>query len=156
MRRGIGTLLAGTPAVSVWAGDAVAQTRTGIWLGAGGGIGAAQACKRDGCGERYESGVGYFEAGGTLNEQWLVGGEFAFWSKKYAYPKYAYRTPGDYSRVTMYHLTGTVTFYPVRGNGLFVKGGAGVAMIDSSARVSDVTFDAELGKGLGFVVGGRA
>jgi hypothetical protein len=140
-------LLAATVAILAWPGDASAQTRKGFWFGAGGGYGGAAACKEDGCGERKNSGVAYLQGGYTLNEQLLVGGEFGFWSKNYSSP-----TARDYQRVSMYSLTGTATYYPRRTGGLFAKGGAGIALIDS--QVKAVAVQPDLGKGLGLIVGG--
>jgi len=149
MARRIDVTLAAVVALLAWSGDASAQTRTGFWFGAGGGYGAAAACEEHGCGERKDSGVGYLQGGYTLNEHLLVGGELGFWSKKYPYP-----TPGDYARVNMYSLTGTATYYPQRTGGLFIKGGAGMAFIDSQVKASGLAEDADLGKGLGVIVGG--
>lgn len=140
-------LLAVFAFVSV-SGRAHAQHREGVWFGGGGGFGGAQACYKSGCGERRDGAVGYIEAGHTLNEQLLVGGEFNFWSKESPYP-----TAGDYSRVVMYNVAGTLTCYPRRGSRVFVKGGAGMALIDSQTRALGVKVDTDLGKGFGLVAG---
>jgi hypothetical protein len=81
-------------------GDVSAQTRKGLWFGAGGGYGGAVACLEDSCGERKDSGVGYLQAGYTLNEHLLVGGEVGFWSKKYLYPTAGHGGTGTFSRFT--------------------------------------------------------
>jgi hypothetical protein len=54
----------------------------------------------------------------------------------------------------MYHVSGTATYYPRRSGGLFVKGGAGVALLDMTVKVSGSSVKADLGRGLGLVVGG--
>jgi hypothetical protein len=149
MWRRTGVVLAAAVALLAWSGDASAQARKGFWFGAGGGYGGGAACLEHACGERKDSGVGYLQGGYTLNEHLLVGGEFGFWSKKYSYP-----TAGDYARVGMYNLTGTATYYPQRTGGLFVKGGAGMAFIDSHVKASGLTVDADLGKGFGLIGGG--
>ena len=145
---GSGVVVAAAFALLTWAADASGQTRNGFWFGAGGGYGAAQTCFQGGCGERKGSGVGYLQAGYTLNEQLLLGGELGFWSKRYPYQRVE-----DYARVSMYHLTGTAMYYPQRTRGLFVKGGAGMALIDSFVTTSGFAVDADLGKGLGLIIG---
>lgn len=148
MRRSTEVALLAVLALVMCSDKAHAQTRAGFWFAGGGGFGAAQACYKGGCGERKDSGVGFVEAGYTLNEHLLVGGEFDVWLKKYPYP-----TAGDYSRVGMYNVAGTVTYYPWSAGGVFVKGGAGMALIDSQTRALGVTVDADLGKGPGLLVG---
>ena len=112
-------------AASLLPSRAIAQDRAGFWFGVGGGFGSA-GISCDDCGEsdREGSGVAYFKGGWTVNRQTLVGAEFNFWSKD------DNSDPDFNATVNLYNFSGTLTYYPQSAAGLFVKGGAGVAIID--------------------------
>jgi hypothetical protein len=125
-----------------------AQDRSGFAFGIGGGYGSADAtCDECGEGSRENSGAAYFKGGYTLREQVIVGGEFNLWTKTYSF------LDAD-TTVNMYNLSGTVTYYPQPNRGLFVKGGAGIAFVDTEVAVTGAKVTADLGKGPGLIVGG--
>jgi hypothetical protein len=131
-----------------WPSEAPAQVRAGFWGGLGGGWGSAQvsADELEG-GDREGSGVGYFNLGWTLNEQLLAGAEFNLWSKTAAVDT------GIEATANIYNLSGTLTFYPSRSSGFFVKGGAGVSFLDADFDVQGTNVTVDLGSGFGFIAG---
>src|SRR5262245_61344992 len=136
----VAVLLAGIPA------SASAQAREGFWLGLGGGYGSA-GVSCDDCGEEREGGgVGYLRGGWTLNQRTLVGLDFNLWSKT---------AEEDDIEMTLnlYNLAGSLTFYPAATSGFFVKGGAGVSVIDVDVDFEGSTVSADLGTGFGLTVG---
>lgn len=58
-------------------GQAKSDTREGFWIGFGLGYGSL-GC--DGCNDRESGRAGFLKMGGTLNRQWLLGGEIEFWA----------------------------------------------------------------------------
>ena len=128
--------------------SAQAPVREGFWFGIGGGAGRAEVTCDDCDDEGGETGgSGYVKAGWTLNPRVLVGGELNVWTRR--------EDLGDTDAwLTMYNASATVTFYPSATAGLFVKGGAGVAYLDTDVqggRGSNITID--LGSGPGFIAG---
>ena len=128
--------------------SAIAQDRAGFWFGVGGGFGSA-GVSCDDCGEsdREGSGVAYLKGGWTVNRQTLIGAEFNYWSKDDK------SDPDFNATLNLYNFSGTLTYYPQPAGGLFVKGGAGVAIIDIDVTGLDNGVTLDLGSGFGFVVG---
>jgi outer membrane protein with beta-barrel domain len=128
---------------------AFSQERAGFWFGIGGGFGSAGVSCDDECGAegREGSGVALIEGGWTLNPQTRLGLVFNFWSKDDK------SDPDFAATVNLYNVSGAITYFPQPDTGFFVKGGAGVAIIDVdfSGLGSGATVD--LGKGFGFMVG---
>lgn len=124
------------------------QERQGFYFGIGGGYGSAGISCTD-CADpgREGSGVAYLKGGWTLNPRVLVGGEFNFWSKE------TQLEPGITAAFNMYNVSATVTFYPQPRGGFFVKGGAGVAFTDMDVSAAGSSMTADLGRGLGLIVG---
>jgi outer membrane protein with beta-barrel domain len=131
-------------------GSASAQTRHGLWFGMGGGYGSADAtCDDCGSGQRENSGAAYLKGGYTINPHLLIGGEFGAWAKNYRFAEFE----GN-STLTMYHVSGIATYYPQRTGGLFVKGGAGLALLNSQVKISNSSISTDMGKGPSFIIGG--
>lgn len=129
------------------AASAQSAPREGFWFGIGGGAGRAEvtcdACDDEG-GET--GGSGYVKAGWTLSPRLLVGGELNVWTRREAL--------GDSDAwLTMYNASATVTFYPSAAAGFFVKGGAGVAYLDTDVERRGSTVTIDLGSGPGVLVG---
>lgn len=151
-------LTIGGLAVWLWAAcpaAASAQTpppspvREGFWFGIGAGVGRADvSC--DGCDDDESGsetgGSGYVKAGWTLNPHVLVGGELNVWTRHEDFG-------GADAWLTMYNASATVTLYPSATAGGFVKGGVGVAYLDTDVERRDTTITIDLGSGPGFVVG---
>ena len=125
-----------------------AQDRQGFWFGVGGGYGSA-GIRCDDCDDsgREGSGAFYLKGGWTVNPNVLVGGEFNFWSKE------TQLDPEFKAAINMYNFSGTVTLYPKADAGFFVKGGAGVAVIDADISGLGSSMTIDLGTGFGFIVG---
>jgi hypothetical protein len=126
---------------------AVAQTREGFYFGLGGGIGSATAsCDQCDDDDRKNGGAGYVKAGWALNPHVAIGGELNVWARRED-------VADSDAWLYMYNASATVTVYPSATSGLFVKGGAGVAYLDTDLEVRDRVFELELGRGPGFVAG---
>ena len=126
--------------------SAFAQNRQGFWFGFGGGYGSA-GVSCDDCEEgRESSGAGYLRGGWTLNPQTLIGLDFNLWAKS------ANIEPGTEATINLYNVMGTITYYPPATN-FFVKGGAGVSILDTDINVRGSKLSADLGQGFGFIVG---
>jgi hypothetical protein len=126
---------------------AVAQTREGFSFGLGGGIGSATAsCDQCDDDDRKNGGAGYVKAGWALNPHVAIGGELNVWARRED-------VADSDAWLYMYNASATVTLYPSATSGLFVKGGAGVAYLDTDLEVRDRVFELELGRGPGFVAG---
>ena len=126
---------------------AQAPSREGFWFGIGGGAGRAEITCDD-CDDEGSDigGSGYVKAGWTLNPRVLVGGELNVWTRR--------EDLGDTDAwLTMYNASATVTFYPSATAGLFVKGGAGVAYVDTDVERHNSTITIDLGSGPGFILG---
>jgi hypothetical protein len=129
-----------------WAGHP--QERGGFWIGFGGGYGSASvSADCEGCGDddREGSFSGFLKLGGTLNPHLLLGVEANGWVKD-----------EDGVTLTLGSLTGTVTVYPQASGGFFLKGGVGVAYVDTTVQEvsGDVMVDLSLSKtGWGVLAG---
>ena len=121
----------------------LAQTREGFWISGGPALGSLDlAC--DGCETDRETGLTVLLAmGGTVSPHLLVGGELEGWGKEI----------GGVD-LTVGHLSGVVYWYPRPSAGLFVKGGAGVAVYSVDAGPLGDEEDTGLGlhAGLGYDV----
>lgn len=126
---------------------ASAQEREGFWFGFGAGVGSADVtcddCDADA--DRETGGAGYVKAGWTLNPRVLLGIEGSAWTK-------TQDEDGIDVTVNMYNVSGTLTFYPSDTAGFFVKGGAGLAFVDTKLK-RGTTLDIDLGNGLGLLAG---
>lgn len=131
---------------TVFPSSAAAQERQGFWFGLGGGYGSADVSCDDCNGDREGSGVGYLRGGWTLNERTLIGAEFNLWTK-------SEEEENVKTTLNLYWVTGTITFYPSATNGFFVKGGAGISATDADVEVDGSKISADLGSGIGFVLG---
>jgi hypothetical protein len=129
-------------------GAAQTTTREGFYFGIGGGAGSAavscDTCESDA--DRELGGSGYVKAGWTLNPHVLAGGELNVWTRKKDFE-------GADAWFTIYNVSATITLYPSATGGFFVKGGGGVAYVDTDVqrRGSRVTLD--LGSGPGVLAG---
>jgi hypothetical protein len=126
-----------------------AQKREGLWVGGGMGYGSlGLSC--EGCGDVDRTGglSGYAKVGGTLRQNILIGVEMNGWTKS--------ELGG---RVTMGNMSGAAYWYPMATQGLFIKGGAGYAVLsvdDGTGSASDtgfgllggVGYDVRVGKNL--------
>ena len=128
--------------------QASAQEHDGGYFGFGGGFGTADAsCDEcQGNSDRQNSLALYFKGGGAVDPHVLVGGQFNLWAKDET------GVFGAESRIKMYNLMGTVTFYP-QTEGFFVNLGAGVSFVGVDSTVSNTTLSTDLGKGFGFLLG---
>jgi hypothetical protein len=126
---------------------AAAQTaeREGFWFGFGAGVGSADVTC-DGDSDRETGGAGYLKAGWTLNPRVLLGLEASGWTKKED-------EDGVDITLSMYNVSGTLTFYPSETTGFFVKGGAGLAFVNSKFEEGNTTIDSDMGNGLGLLAG---
>jgi hypothetical protein len=93
----------------------------GFWIGfgLGGGTNLTTALD-DGSPAGFS---GNFRLGGTLSPRWLLGAESAGWIRDVDLDVWAYR--GNFSAI--------VLFYPSAAGGLFLKAGAGMAMINQTS-----------------------
>jgi hypothetical protein len=130
--------------LSAGAAPAADQERRGFWIGFGAGYGSAYATCDDNCGgnEREGSGSGYVKLGGTLNERVLLGAEMNLWTKE-----------KEGVTLNLYNASATVTFYPKATSGFFLKGGAGLALVDAEVRDESTTITLDLGHGFGVLAG---
>src|SRR5262245_9423837 len=152
MRVGLPFALATVVLVSA-APARAAQVREGFWLGFGGGYGSASVDCDDGCnGDDREGSIsGFVKLGGTINRHVLLGVEANGWTKE-----------ESGVRVTLANVSGTVTLYPGAHSGFFLKAGAGLAYVDTSARqgsldvsVSQTGFGLVTGLGWDLRLGGN-
>jgi hypothetical protein len=110
-----------------------AQTRDGFWVGGGMGYGSlGLSCEI--CGDVGRTGglSGYAKLGGTLRQNILLGVEMNGWTKS-----------EGAGRVTMGNFSGAAYWYPMPTQGLFLKAGAGYAVLstdDGTENVSDTGF----------------
>ena len=110
---------------------AAAQERTGFWIGFGLGAGSTGISADNVAGrisgeDRDEGAVGDLGLGWTLNHQLLLGVELKVNTS--AQPSEG-KTFSTFS-MTLADWLGTLTFYPSRSSGFFVKAGAGVSHVD--------------------------
>jgi hypothetical protein len=119
------------------------QVRRGFWVGFGFGYGSASVTC-DGCGssDRESGAAGHARLGWTLNQHVLLGGEVDVWTKE-----------EEGVTLNLYNASLEVALYPQASSGLFVKGGIGAAYVDTELREGGVSIRADLGSGLGVVVG---
>jgi len=98
------------------------QIREGFWISGGPSFGSLDlGC--DACETDRESGLTLLLAmGGTLGEGLLLGGEIEGWAKEI-----------EGVDLTVGHLSGVVYWYPRPSGGLFLKGGAGIAVYSADA-----------------------
>jgi hypothetical protein len=129
---------------------ASAQTpeREGFWFGFGLGAGSADVtCDDcDGDSDRETGGAGYLKAGWTLSPRVLLGIESSAWTK-------TKDEDGVDITLNMYNVSGTLTLYPSETAGFFVKGGAGLAFVNSKFKQGNTTIDSDMGNGLGLLAG---
>jgi hypothetical protein len=120
-----------------------AQTRQGFWISGGPAFGSLDlACS--GCETERESGLTLLLAmGGTAGAGLLLGAELEGWAKEI-----------EGVDLTVGHLSGVVYWYPRPASGLFVKGGAGLAVYSVDAGPLGDEEDSGLGLhgGLGYDV----
>ena len=76
----------------------------------------------------------------------LVGGELNVWTRQRDFG-------GADAWFTLYNVSATVTLYPSATAGLFVKGGAGVAYVDTDVLRRDRRITIDLGSGPGVLLG---
>lgn len=128
---------------------AQAPEREGFWFGVGAGIGSADVTCDD-CdddeNDRERGGAGYLKAGWTLSPRVLLGIEGSAWTKKE-------EDAGTDITINMYNVSGTLTLYPSDTSGFFVKGGAGLAFVNSKYEEGNTTVDSDMGNGLGLLAG---
>lgn len=136
--------------VAAVSAPASAQTpeRQGFWFGFGAGVGSADVtCDDcDGDSDRETGGAGYLKAGWTLNPRVLLGIEGSAWTK-------TEDEDGVDVTISMYNVSGTVTVYPSETAGFFLKGGAGLAFVNSKFEEGNTTIDSDMGNGLGLLGG---
>lgn len=128
---------------------AQAQERQGFWFGFGAGVGSADATCDD-CddedNDRETGAAGSLRAGWTLNSRVLLGVEGSAWTK-------SEDEDGADVTINIYNVSGTVTLYPSETAGFFVKGGAGLAFVNSKYKEGNTTIDSDLGNGRGLLAG---
>jgi hypothetical protein len=119
------------------------QERRGFWIGFGAGVGSAHStCDECDGGGRETAPAGYLKLGGTLSERLLFGGDFNFWSKEQ-----------DGVTLNLYNAAATLTLYPAPASGFFIKGGLGVALMDTQFREGSTTITVDPGGGVGLLAG---
>jgi hypothetical protein len=134
--------------VLVVASAAEAQDRRGVTMSLHGGYGSARvSCDDCARGDRESAPAGGLILGWGLNERLVVGASLDFWTQDRDL------RPDLRSTIDFYTFSGTLTVYPLRTAGLFVRGGAGAAFVDNEVRGrgSRVTYD--LGSGIGAMAG---
>lgn len=128
---------------------AQAQEREGFWFGFGLGAGSADVtcddCDNDE-NDRETGAAGSLRAGWTLNSRVLLGIEGSAWTKNE-------EEDGADVTINMYNVSGTVTLYPSETAGFFLKGGAGLAFVNSEIKGSNTTIESDMGNGLGLLAG---
>jgi hypothetical protein len=128
--------------------NAAAQNRERLWFGVGGGFGSAGvSCSDCGNTDREGSGSFYVKGSWTLNPRTLLGVELNAWTKN------ATIEDGLEGALNFYNIAGTLTYYPRTTTNFFVKGGAGIAIIDMDVSGTGSSTNIDLGKGLGVIVG---
>ncbi len=145
----IGVLAAALAAFVPATALAQAQEREGFWFGFGLGAGSADVTCDD-CdddeNDRETGAAGALRAGWTLNSRVLLGIEGSAWTKKED-------ADGTDITINMYNVSGTVTLYPSETAGFFLKGGAGLAFVNSKYEEGNTTVDSDMGSGLGLLAG---
>ena len=113
----------------------------GFWFTLGGGPGSNRIdCDQCETIDRFWGGQGYLQAGGTLSDNFQVGGEIAFWHRS-----------GEENDATIIGVHSIAHWFPFHA-GFFVKGGLGVTHVKSEF---DVASERENGgaTGLGVELG---
>lgn len=128
------------------AAQAQAAEREGFWFGVAAGIGSADVTCDDCEGDRETSAAGALRLGWTLNPRVLLGLETSAWTK-------TEDDDGADVSINMYNVSGTVTLYPSETTGFFLKGGAGLAFVNSEYKDGSTTIDSDMGNGLGLLAG---
>lgn len=150
MRQSAVTMMMAVLVVLGTAAGASAQTepieREGFVAGGGGGVGwmdfNCDGCLAEG---REVSGVADARLGYAINEQLVLGGQFAFWGKTSPEAYFA----GDFkSRIS--DVLATATFYPMPESGFFVRGGAGLTIVHGTIvrSANETHLDTRTGWGL--------
>lgn len=116
--------------------------RSGFFIGVGLGYGSLDlTC--DGCDFDRQSGLsGYLRLGGAITDRVLLGVESNGWYKS-----------DDGVGVTAGTVTGTVYLYPSSEADFFVRGGAGLATLDSEDINADTDFGWSVGLGYDIPIG---
>ncbi|KPJ95895.1 MAG: hypothetical protein AMS18_02080 [Gemmatimonas sp. SG8_17] len=109
-----------------------AQRHEAFWIGfgIGGGWSTTEGQSEEGLG----GGAGYFRLGGTLNQQWLLGGEIIVWGRA-----------EEGIRYSRGNTTFVVLFFPSTAGGLFLKGGIGASYVDVSGDLVGLGFSVSRG-----------
>lgn len=138
-------------ALLVTAAPAAAQRTAdhqGFWIsfGFGGGMAFGDAAYD---GDSKFGGAGFLRMGGSLTQQWLIGGELIGWG-----------TESDNVQVGRAAMMFTALYYPSKAGGFYLKGGAGFAgrTAETSvfltggveAKITDETGGVGIGAGLGY------
>jgi len=122
---------------------AATQEREGFWIGFGFGYGSARVSCDDCVANGREGGLaGFLKVGGTLNRKVLLGTEVSFWTKTQAV-----------DTLNFGNATFTVTFYPWTSSGFFVKGGAGLSLVNTDVVEGGDLITLDLGDGFGAIAG---
>jgi hypothetical protein len=129
--------------------QAAAQERHGVWFGVSLGPGSAGVrCTECIFNDRRGAGALILNGGWTLTPRTLVGVEVDVWTQG------APDLPNSFTiALTLANVSGTLTYYPSRTSGFFVKGGAGVAIADFDAHLDGKATTINLGKGPGVIAG---
>jgi hypothetical protein len=119
--------------------------RSGFFIGVGLGYGSLDlTC--DGCDFDRQSGLsGYLRVGGAITDRVLLGVESNGWYKS-----------DEGVGVTASTVTGTVYLYPSSEADFFVRGGAGLATLDSEDINADTSFGWSVGLGYDIPIGRTA
>lgn len=145
MRYAVAIVLVTAILNAAMASTAHAQDRRGFWIGAGIGLGSADASAAGVFDfDRSRIGALDIETGWTVNPRLLIGVEF----NAFAVTLFNASTIRD---VGIGDVSATVTYYPRQSSGLFVKAGAGPSFaysLEDSSPGGDVT-----GSGMGAIVG---
>jgi len=136
-------LFAATPAYGQR--EAVHQ---GFWISFGFGGGSAFGDDAF-SGDSKFGGAGFLRMGGSLNQQWLIGGEMIGWG-----------TESNNVNVGRGAMMFTALYYPSKAGGFYLKGGAGfagrtaevsVALLGGGeAKITDDSGGVGIGAGLGY------
>ena len=130
-------------AVASGASAAEPPERSGFWIGLGAGPGWADAtCDFCEGGSREIGFAGSVRLGGTVNDRLLFGADMNGWSKE----------ENDIT-LNLYSATASLTFYPQASSGFFLKGGVGIAFLDTQFREGSTNVTIDLGTGLGLLAG---
>jgi outer membrane protein with beta-barrel domain len=124
--------------------------RHGFWVGLGLGAGGESFDLRDGAGYSnafYKPTIS-FKAGGTLGQNWRLGGEVLSWIHERAH-----------AVESLSSILFVAQFYPIRAAGLYLKGGLGVGRnavdFDDGFNVGDTGFAGLVGAGYELRLGRR-